>query len=568
MSERIRRELSSRSHALPAWIYSLEEVAPYRAVEMVHVLGDGDDVMIGVRLPGGKELTITVYIDHNLGSVVKDAFVVPEPLADLVAFTNEQFGDDAVDVTWNDLPLADARVRVTEAIERGAITFPPYESESWPACRPLVEWIVRLLPQGGRGYDRPEWDEHAQEELGKRFLASSFATELHADEDYAELLESLLWFGCDYGPGDPLHWSPVAVEILLADWIPRKIVAPVAVLEKAPKLLRSFISFAHEERGIRAGLTDETLRAVDRWEPGYQEAIRSDRPQGPMAILDAMGVLESEDAVSDPTDPEGNKRGRAPKRSRPKLPPDVAGELGDSFIVGRFQLLVDFFGDGRKLTQTGNPTLADARTLVSLLGTADRMDERIGDRTLKTRSASDLPELMFTIRWAIAAGALRKEHGKLRATFGWRKLSADPAERWARAADSLPELGPVATFFADARYRDPDEIVDEVADHILASLLVGPLEWEQALDMVCDHAEATFEWTTPFMQAPENRRRSFEWDLDTLVTIMSWAGIVDRVGATAEPDQWDPDRERPKGGTLHLTEPGRWWLESTFRGTA
>ena len=32
------------------------------------------------------------------------------------------------------------------------------------------------------------------------------------DTDDRQILEPLLWFACDYGPGDPLRWSPVAVS--------------------------------------------------------------------------------------------------------------------------------------------------------------------------------------------------------------------------------------------------------------------------------------------------------------------------------------------------------------------
>lgn len=109
-----------------------------------------------------------------------------------------------------------------------------------------------------------------------------------------QLFESLLWFGCDYGPGDPLRWSPVAVEVLLTDWLPRKIVADAEFLARAPALLRGLIRFSHGERGIRPALTDETLAAVDEYEPGYQRTIRSPRPQGPEALLAAMGVLGDE----------------------------------------------------------------------------------------------------------------------------------------------------------------------------------------------------------------------------------------------------------------------------------
>lgn len=95
-------------------------------------------------------------------------------------------------------------------------------------------------------------------------------------------------------------------------------------------------------------------------------------------------------------------------------------------MLARFEALVTFYGSGRKLTQTGQPTLADAKGLVALLGTRDRIDETFGDRTFKTRSAAELPELGFTIRWALAAGALRKERGKLRATAAWGSLGNKP----------------------------------------------------------------------------------------------------------------------------------------------
>jgi hypothetical protein len=75
---RIRRELAARPKPELAWLAQLSETSTYRAVRMSHVLSDGDNIMLGARLPGGRELTCVVYIDHNLGTLVKDAFVVPE----------------------------------------------------------------------------------------------------------------------------------------------------------------------------------------------------------------------------------------------------------------------------------------------------------------------------------------------------------------------------------------------------------------------------------------------------------------------------------------------------------
>ncbi|ORW00283.1 hypothetical protein AWC14_10615 [Mycobacterium kyorinense] len=125
---RIRRELGTRLKVEPAWLARLRETSTYQAVRMSHVLGDGDNIMLGVRLPGGHELTCLVYIDHNLGTLVKDAFFVPAPVADMVAEFRRVTEDP--DTRWEDISLADARAWIETAIELAAITFPPLETET------------------------------------------------------------------------------------------------------------------------------------------------------------------------------------------------------------------------------------------------------------------------------------------------------------------------------------------------------------------------------------------------------------------------------------------------------
>jgi Domain of unknown function (DUF6398) len=293
LRRRARREIVERRHALPGWLTDLGRTSVEGVVEMVHVLGDGDNIIIGLRMPDGSALSIVIYIDHNMGTLVKDSFVIPESLEELIERMRVAAGEGP-DTTWAELPPADARVRIRNAIEQWAITFPLVESESWPACRPLVEWAIGMLPAGGTGYRRPRWSTERLRKLTERFFTSPFGIGLN-DAEHRSLFESLLWFGTDYGPGDPMRWSPVAVEILLANWIPRKIAADAAYLAKAPDLLRAFIRFCHHERGIRAGLTTDTLAAVDVYEPGYLQAITSPQPQGPAALLAAMGAVQPGD---------------------------------------------------------------------------------------------------------------------------------------------------------------------------------------------------------------------------------------------------------------------------------
>jgi hypothetical protein len=53
---------------------------------MTHVLGDGYSIVAGARFAPGEEVSIVVSIDHSLGSVAKDAFVVPESIDELICF--------------------------------------------------------------------------------------------------------------------------------------------------------------------------------------------------------------------------------------------------------------------------------------------------------------------------------------------------------------------------------------------------------------------------------------------------------------------------------------------------
>ena len=291
---RARRALATRRHPLPEWLAHLGQATVYRAVEMTEPLGDGDDVVVGLRLASGHEFCLLTYIDHNVGTIVKDGFAVPGGAADLMAQLRGKSTDP--DIRFADLDLAEARARIDAAVAAGARTWPAYESGTWPACRPLVEWAARLMPPGGLGYQRRDWTDAERTGLAGRFFASEFAADLDDDGDYRSLLDEFIWFGADFGPGDPVRWSPVAVEIIMIDWIPRKLRADVRYLAKAPRLLRAFVRYCHRDRNIRAGLTAETLAAVDHFEPEYQQVIRSPRLQGPAALLAAVGALDPEGA--------------------------------------------------------------------------------------------------------------------------------------------------------------------------------------------------------------------------------------------------------------------------------
>jgi hypothetical protein len=288
LGRRILRDLAGRGRGLPGWLARLSPVTPVDARLVTHPLGAFSVVLVGARTGTGADITAVVEVDHTLGTVATDGFCYPGAV-DVGA---ERLDDpDAEAVT---IDLAEARARIDEAVETGRITVPPFETDTWPESRPLVEWLARQLPAGGRGNVRPEIEDAERAAIIRRFLASPHGRR-HDHEDGRSQLEWLLWYGCDYGTGDPLTWSTAEVELLLVDWLPRKVIADVQDLTGVPDLLRDLIRFGHEERTVSDELTEDALAAVDEHEPEYQALIRSDRPQGPAALFAAMGMLDDED---------------------------------------------------------------------------------------------------------------------------------------------------------------------------------------------------------------------------------------------------------------------------------
>ncbi|MGH9150073.1 MAG: DUF6398 domain-containing protein, partial [Acidimicrobiales bacterium] len=323
---RIRQVVDARRHPLPVWMGEISRVEAYRATELAHALGDCDSLSVGARFPSGEELTVVAYIDHNLGTVLRDAFVVPEPIATVLALFQSK--DDNPDTTMAELGPASARARLTEAIDRGASLFPPLVTDTWPGCRLLVEWVARLLPAGGSGYPRREWSDGDRHALAARFFASPHSAGLD-HPDFGLLLERVLWFACDDGAGDPMRWSPATVEVVLTDWFPRKVMGATRFLHKLPRLLRAFIRFCHAERSLRPELTAETLGAVDRWEPDYRKGVRTPRPVDAAAWLAAIGAFAGDDEPDDDLDYfDGYDDGPGPVDHQAILRDTLAGEVG------------------------------------------------------------------------------------------------------------------------------------------------------------------------------------------------------------------------------------------------
>ena len=257
---RCRHELAERGEHLPRWITALPRVDVYRAVRRTNVFGDVDEVVVGMRLDGGHELTIAVQIDHNMLSSVADAGAVPGPIDEVLA----RVAETSTDTQVLEMNLADARVWIEDALNKPTLA---RESDTWPLYRALVQWLVGRLPEGGE-HRSPVGKWESKKELCDRFFATSSASPF-TDSSHRELLLELV----ETGTGDPLRWSAAGVEQVIGGTPYSEGGIPLEVALDAPDLLRAFIPYAHAQSGIRDELTSRTLDMVDALRSTYKREV-------------------------------------------------------------------------------------------------------------------------------------------------------------------------------------------------------------------------------------------------------------------------------------------------------
>jgi hypothetical protein len=258
---RCRAEVAARHDAPPKWISGLPQVDVYRAVRMTHVLGDGDELLIGARFTSGHEVTCVAHINHLLFSEVKDAFFVPDSIEHVIAVAAEQNTDP--DTTFVEMSGADSRAWIQYGLGQQMFVA---ATDSWPGCRALVQWLIAHLPEGGEAYQSPA-SGFRLSELFNQFVDSPWGVPF-GDPDYRELLLELL----ETGSGDPVRWSAARVEQALGSSSFSEDVAGERVLA-VPELLRAYVPFAHAQSGIREELTAEALAVIDELGPGFKQEV-------------------------------------------------------------------------------------------------------------------------------------------------------------------------------------------------------------------------------------------------------------------------------------------------------
>jgi hypothetical protein len=310
-----RDELSGKGVQPPDWASPLR-LAFLGAWKGTELLGDQDLIILGFRYLEEPAESFQLMIDHNLG-VLKDAVLLPVPPHDLIAAWRER----TQEISFRPIDSHHASKEIAAPLAQSdALWLDPPWSDDFRAHRGLLRTRLRLLP-ASTVEDRPEPpSEEFRQNMLAEFMRSPEAASLQ-DRDLSEIVASrLIDFRIDFGDGEVFRWSPIVVEMLLADWYPRKTVPDDGEVERVPEVLRVWIRYAGRRRQLPEALVRETLDAVDEWLPEFENGMADTGRFGPAKSIVAAMKAEGIDI----TDSDAMKRwvedfNRRPWRSERRL---------------------------------------------------------------------------------------------------------------------------------------------------------------------------------------------------------------------------------------------------------
>lgn len=385
-----------------------------------------------------------------------------------------------------------------------------------------------------------------------------------------------------YGDGVIGLWRTDDVYEFLMDWCPRKLSVSAADCVSIPGAVAAFTEFLGAERLLEPGSSPvATLaEATDALHAPFVRAMGDSSNFGMAKTLFGAAA----DGGVDLTEPDqlqgwmeafnaGSEEQRRlvlpdhvmPMPKRPALSPvampedfEVAESKAAAPILGMFSSLAEFVGHGRKLTQTGNLTLADARVLVERLGTGDVMDPRIGDRTFKTKSSAELPVLRMIFSWARKAGVVRVARGKVVATKRGLAMAGDPGGCFDGVVDALLAVGPVSSqrdHDGWMAWPEVDKLLDRFAVHLLAGPYVTqrPLPIDDLSGIAAEAVLGAFEFRS---LDDEHVERRVAVDVTDMMDALELAGMLRRLDMPEPPEDDLLIGRRRHGGSVELTPAG------------
>jgi hypothetical protein len=306
----VQRLVLNRGAVVPNWADLLSRVELVEALHVTETLRDQDLWALRFRYsdddPASNHV-LTVSIDRNRSGIVRDITLGHPETADMLfaAWRSAPDGDEHIKAALAD--PGEAAIALATALARTDVTGGTEVTQKAIGLLPLLRSRLRALPPVAVPQRELVWQQ--LDDADEVTLAAQFATEiaelppaepLPEGVDRQKLARSFLE---STGLADEmLRWSPIRVEMVLLDWLPRRVILTPAEIAATPDVLRAFVRWALARQGIPADAIETTVAAVGRWEGDFAAAMADESRfgSGKLRLLQMRreGVdIEDPDAV-------------------------------------------------------------------------------------------------------------------------------------------------------------------------------------------------------------------------------------------------------------------------------
>ncbi|WP_238173298.1 hypothetical protein [Kribbella speibonae] len=273
---------------VPEWVTRIAGFRLTSAIVSEDITGDGLSVVLDYDDEHHPH-TVVVFIDNNLGAIIKDVFVGPP--VDRVLEAYERGG--RVTIRTVRPPIA-AGIILQALGETRDYDDPPVSEDFEFFTGLLVNRLTQMPERPVRPPIRPLMTPRQREQLVEEFLDSRYAVGL--PDDAADIARLWIDHAVDHTVGGPQRVSGVLVELFLAHWLPRKVLADSTYFDAVPVVVKAWLEFAGERTHLPLDAVDEAVDAVDVWQPALEAAAMIDpvgsKPGERVFLDDATNDLE------------------------------------------------------------------------------------------------------------------------------------------------------------------------------------------------------------------------------------------------------------------------------------
>lgn len=305
--------LGRRRQPMPRWLADLPETTVTAAARIGYQTEPGKNFLIEHRWPGG-DLNTYVIFDEGLGRGVKDAFPTPGPMDEITEHMRN--AAPGVPFTATELDLATARATIEQGLLDGADRPVDEENDSWPSGRPIVEWLLGLMPTGGipdpttflplglpgLPLGLPDLPPGAStvhpdpDDVIVEFAESSEAAAIGFDADDLHddaAIQAIVDYASMMGIRDPLTWNTEGVRELLEHYLIAVNLPDPTTARRIQGVLEAYLIFCGARTGLSTNETAALLRAAQDAIPSYLEIALSEQAQTlRRALLDYMELTD------------------------------------------------------------------------------------------------------------------------------------------------------------------------------------------------------------------------------------------------------------------------------------